>query len=56
MVSTLKRFWFIIIFIALLLFATVFWYLTMRQSNAKIPSRGVYVLEHIGGDKVTENG
>lgn len=51
MVSTLKRFWFIIIFIALLLFSMLFWYLTMRQSNAKIPSRGVYVFEHIDGTR-----
>jgi len=43
MIGVIKRNKLIFVLIGLMLMATLFWFFIFKQSNDKIPSRGVYV-------------
>lgn len=45
MSEVLHRYRLVIIILSLLFFAVFFWLMLSRQETAKIPSRGVYVVE-----------
>jgi F0F1-type ATP synthase membrane subunit a len=47
MSEVLHRYRLVIITLALLLFAAVLWLLLSRQETAKIPSKGVFVVEAV---------